>query len=330
MLRYERISLTVLSVLILASSVFFGSTLVAAESEPYLYVLGVAQDAGYPQAGCYEPHCMPGWEQAELKRTATALALVDPQLNRHYLFEATPNLPEQLYELQKEVPLSRGGLDGVFLTHAHIGHYAGLMYFGREAMNANAVSVYVMPRMADFLRTNGPWSQLVGIGNIELRQLTPDLPIDLSIALPSALASASESSLSVTPLLVPHRDEYSETVGFRIQGPSRTALFIPDINKWKDWNQDIVELVRGVDYALLDATFFADGELGNRDMSQIPHPFAAETMALFAGLPAAERAKIWFIHFNHTNPLLNLDSPESQSVLDAGYHIAHEGVKLPL
>jgi len=96
------------------------------------------------------------------------------------------------------------------------------MYLGREAMNTNAVAVYVLPRMADFLRTNGPWSQLVDIGNIELRQITADDP------------TALESSLLVTPLLVPHRDEYSETVGFRIKRPSRTVLFIPDINKLEE------------------------------------------------------------------------------------------------
>jgi pyrroloquinoline quinone biosynthesis protein B len=192
------------------------------------------------------------------------------------------------------------------------------MHFGREAMNAQGLPVYAMPLMSSYLRNNGPWSQLVALNNVALMPLGDNQPVALT------------TSLSVTPMLVPHRDEFSETVGYRIEGPNKSALFIPDINKWADWDKDIAALLETVDYALLDATFFADGELGNRDMSQIPHPFVAESMALFSDLPAKERGKVWFIHFNHTNPLLDLKSSESLRVIDAGYHIAAEGLRLPL
>lgn len=135
---------------------------------------------------------------------------------------------------------------------------------------------------------------------------------------------------TVTPMLVPHRDEYSETVGYRITGPNKTAIFIPDINKWDIWETDIAELVQEVDYALIDASFYADGELGNRDMSQIPHPFVSESMALFDHLEAEDKEKVWFIHFNHTNPLLDADSEQSRFVQEQGYNIAREGIRLPL
>ena len=137
-------------------------------------------------------------------------------------------------------------------------------------------------------------------------------------------------TLSITPFLVPHRDEYSETVGYRIEGPNRTALFIPDINKWEDWEVSIVEALEAVNYALIDASFFADGELGNRDMSQIPHPFVSETMALFEQSSAEVRDKIWFIHMNQSNPLLNPNSDATRLVQDRGFNVAREGVRLPL
>ncbi|NND44204.1 MAG: pyrroloquinoline quinone biosynthesis protein PqqB, partial [Xanthomonadales bacterium] len=129
---------------------------------------------------------------------------------------------------------------------------------------------------------------------------------------------------------VPHREEYSEAVGFRIDGPSKSALFIPDIDKWSKWERDLAEQVRDVDYALIDATFFSNGELPNRDMAQVPHPFVVESMAVLDELPAAERAKVWFIHFNHSNPLLDANSEASQAVREAGYNIAVEGVRLGL
>lgn len=296
---------------------------VAAEPEPispnppYLFVLGVAQDAGYPQAGCYQPHCMRGWENLELRRGATSIALVDPAAKAKYLFDATPNLPEQLYALEEEAPSAQYSLAGVFLTHAHIGHYAGLMFFGHEAMGGKQIPVYAMPRMQNYLTTNGPWSQLVSYNNIALQTLQHNKPVEFA-------------NISVTPILVPHRDEFSETVGYVISTRHKSALFIPDINKWSVWETDLAEIIQTVDYALLDATFFGDGELPGRDMSKVPHPLVTETMATLNHLSARQRNKVWFIHMNHTNPLLDPSSRESQLVRSAGYNIAEQGIRLPL
>ena len=293
------------------------SDLAVAQDEPFIYILGVTQDAGYPQAGCFLPHCLPGWKNPELRRSATSLALVDPITETKYLFEATPNLPEQLYKLETIASDTNYSLEGVFLTHAHMGHYTGLMYFGFESMSANNLSVYAMPRMRAYLRNNGPWSQLVTMNNISLKEIEDQRPVNFE-------------RFSVTPILVPHRDEFSETVGYRIQGPLKAALFIPDIDKWEIWNRSITEEIHLVDYALLDATFFDGNELPGRDIANIPHPFVLESMKLFSELTAADRAKIWFIHLNHTNPLLNSDSKAYQRVIEAGYNVAREGEKLGL
>ena len=292
-------------------------TSAAENNAPYLYIIGVAQDAGYPQAGCYSPHCLPGWQDDSFKRSATSIALIDPASSRKYLFEATPNLPDQLYELEVEAPDELFTLAGVFLTHAHIGHYTGLMFFGHEAMGTSAIPVFAMPRFKSFLETNGPWSQLVELNNIELMPLENQREQRLG-------------TITVIPFTVPHRDEYSETVGYRILGPNKSAIFIPDINKWSIWDTDITELIKEVDYALLDATFYKDGELGNRDMSQIPHPFVTESMALFGNFTPEQRNKVWFIHFNHTNPLLNEESEQAQFVRSEGFNVAREGIRLPL
>ncbi|WP_026375427.1 MBL fold metallo-hydrolase [Aestuariibacter salexigens] len=286
-------------------------------NQPFLLILGVAQDAGYPQAGCFKPHCMPGWHAPQKRQHATSLALVSPASNQTYLFEATPDLPEQLYTLHNRVSSTQYSLAGVFVTHAHIGHYAGLMYLGHEAMGASDVPVYAMPRMTTFLRDNGPWSQLVSFQNISLRKLQNNTPVGLQ-------------QISVIPFLVPHRDEFSETVGYSIRGPNASAVFIPDINKWHIWQQDLAEVVRQHDYALLDATFFSGDELPGRDMSKVPHPLVTETMQLLSNQPDDIRQRVWFIHMNHTNPLLDKASEEYQSVTNAGFNVAFAGLELIL
>ena len=289
----------------------------AEERAPYIYILGVAQDAGFPQAGCYKPHCMPGWNDPERKITATSLGLIDPSSKKKYIFEATPDFPEQLFLLEQEAPSDDFSLNGIFITHAHIGHYTGLMYLGREAMGAKGLPVYVMPKMEQYLRENGPWSQLIALNNISLMPLRND-------------RSEVFNNLKVTPFLVPHRDEFSETVGYSIQGPKKTALFIPDINKWSQWKENILERIQLVDYALIDATFYDNNELPGRDMSKIPHPFVVETMATLSLLPREQREKVWFIHMNHTNPLLDPQSKQSKQVRAAGFNIAEEGIRLAL
>ena len=289
----------------------------AEERAPYIYILGVAQDAGFPQAGCYKPHCMPGWNDPERKITATSLGLIDPSSKKKYIFEATPDLPEQLFLLEQEAPSDDFSLNGIFITHAHIGHYTGLMYLGREAMGAHGLPIYVMPKMEQYLRENGPWSQLIALNNISLMPLRND-------------RSEVLNNLKVTPFLVPHRDEFSETVGYSIQGPKKTALFIPDINKWSQWKENILERIQLVDYALIDATFYDNNELPGRDMSKIPHPFVIETMATLSLLPREQREKVWFIHMNHTNPLLNLNSDQAQGVRAQGFNIASTGLRLKL
>ncbi len=286
-------------------------------AETKLLVLGIAQDAGYPQLNCYKPHCMPAWENVQLKKMAVSLGIVDNQTKKKYLIEATPDIRQQMYNLHQFIN-NDYKFGGIFLTHAHIGHYTGLMHFGREAAGTKNINVYAMPKMTEFLINNGPWSQLVTLKNIILQPLQSQQAVKLS------------DNLSITPLIVPHRDEFSETVGFKIKGPNKTALFIPDINKWGKWDLSIVEEIKKVDYALLDATFYNNAEIPNRDMSEIPHPFVEESIKLFDKMPANDKKKIIFIHFNHSNPLLQKDSDAQKQVKDKGYNFAYEGMSLNL
>ena len=205
------------------------------------------------------------------------------------------------------------GLVGIFLTHAHIGHYTGLMYLGRESMNSKDVKVYAMPRMKQMLEQNAPWSQLVGLKNISLQPLVDKSEVRLN------------DRLTIEPFLVPHRDEFSETVGYRIRSRSKTLIFIPDIDKWHLWGKNIVEEIKKVDIAFLDATFYDNTEVNNRNIAEIPHPFVVESLELFKNLPEKEKSKIHFLHFNHTNPLLDPESTQTKDLLIKGFKIAKMG-----
>lgn len=277
-----------------------------------LIVLGTAQDAGYPQAGCNKKCC----HNNPKPESATCLAVV--QGSDYILFEATPDFKTQLKRLNETIGNKNQKLpNAIFLTHAHIGHYTGLMHLGREVIGAKKQPVYVMPRMKSFLETNGPWSQLVELENIVLKPLGNELTEKVL------------SGVEVTPILVPHRDEYSETVGFIVKGENKKLLFIPDIDKWEKFNLDIDSLIKSVDFAFLDGTFFSDHELPGRDMSEIPHPFIEESLVRFENLEPAEKNKIYFIHFNHTNPAM-WDGNVQNEILQAGFNVANSELVLDL
>ena len=272
-----------------------------------IIVLGTAQDAGYPQIGCQKECCTSIENNRSKGSWVSCLGLLDHDQNSFYIFDATPNFAEQYDYIKTTYPSYQ--LKAIFLTHAHIGHYTGLMMLGHEAMGAKDIPVYAMPKMRTFLSSNGPWSQLVDYNNITLKALENELEI-------------SFSNFKVVPFLVPHRDEFSETVGFKISGPSKKALFIPDINKWNIWDKNLTEEVRQVNYAFLDATFYEEEELPGRNMSEIPHPFVPETMALFSSSKEEERNKIHFIHLNHTNPLLRKTTKAYQETIEKGYFVS--------
>lgn len=287
------------------------------QSKQYITVLGIAQDAGYPHIGCQKQCCVDYYSGKRKRQKVTALGLIDLEQQQKWLFEASPDISTQLAVLEQEHLKTITIIDGVFLTHAHIGHYSGLMYFGREALGKKNTKVYAMPKMRKFLRENGPWSQLINLQNIVLQHLQHDSTITLN------------KNLQVTPFLVPHRDEFSETVGYKITGKSKSALFIPDIDKWQKWHRNIIEEVKKVDYAFLDATFFNQHEV-KRAMTEVPHPFIQETVELFKHTSLETKHKVIFIHFNHTNPVLQKGTKEKNALLKLGFRFAEEGTQFPL
>lgn len=276
-----------------------------------LKILGVVQDGGMPHLGNNETCC----ENIKQDKYVTSLMLMNNENNESFLFDASPDINKQLNFMGDRI---KKDLKGIFLTHAHIGHYTGLMYFGREALNSKLVNVYAMPRMKKFLEENGPWSQLVSLQNISIIELSNESKISI------------DSNVIVQPVEVPHRAEFSETVGYKIYGPNKTALFIPDIDKWYLWEKSIIDEIKLVDYAIIDATFYDSKEVNYRDISEIPHPFVTESMDLFDSIDIKEKNKIYFIHLNHTNPLINKDSDQYKLVRNKGYNVAEEGMKLNL
>lgn len=284
-----------------------------------LFVLGVAQDGGLPHLGC-ERSCCREARHSGRRALPACLGLHDRESGRLLLVEATPAIEAQvarLHELAGAHGRGRRVVDGVVVTHAHIGHYLGLAQLGREVAATRELPLWVTPRMAAFLRENGPWSQLVTLRQVVLREHAPGetfTPLE---------------GLRITPIAVPHRDEFSDTVALRIRGPRRTVLFAPDVDHWGTDGALLRRLLDGVDVAYLDGTFYDGRELPDRSLEEIPHPPMVVTMRLLAGRARERPGAIRFVHLNHTNPALH-DPALRARIERAGFRLARPGERVEL
>jgi pyrroloquinoline quinone biosynthesis protein B len=274
-------------------------------------LLGTAQDAGVPQAGCYCPNCQRAREDTAQRHFVACLGLVDHETRQSWLIDATPDFREQLHALHEIAPDCP--LAGIILTHAHIGHYAGLIHLGQEVMNTRDMPVYATLRLADFLRDNAPWSQLVRLDHIQFHLLTPGLETSLS------------AHLHLLPVLVPHRGRLSNTVAFVVRGSAKRLFYCPDIDSWDAWAQDLRAFVADMDVALLDGTFFSPDELPGRDLTRIPHPPVKDTVTRLTEVTAEVR----LIHLNHSNPLLAA-GPEREWLKESGLEVGAFGMRWTL
>lgn len=290
----------------------------AAACNANIVVLGTAQDAGKPQIG---NSADPAWRDASLIRTASSLALVNREAATYSLFDATPDVKYQMHMLETSSEVAGLKLGEIFLTHGHMGHYLGLAQFGREAMGAKNTPVYAMPKMQSFLENNGPWDLLVKLKNIEIKSLSDETTVKIN------------DTIAITPFIVPHRGEYTETVGYRIQGASKSAIYIPDIDSWEQWDAAGTKLdtvIADSDFLLLDGAFYSGDELPGRDMSKIPHPTITHTMEMLKHLSPEDRAKIRFTHLNHSNPAHDPNTNAFEDIEKSGYKLAKAGERICL
>lgn len=308
-----------LSILALAA-VHVATTATAATAQdpgPKVVVLGTVQDGGMPQIACTDARCTAARKNPALRRNVASLAIDFPKTDHTYLIDATPDFGEQMEKVHTfrhhpEGRVDRMPIDGVLLTHAHIGHYLGLAFLGFESLNTKDMPTWCSPRMAEFLRTNGPWSQLVKLKNIDIHEFEIGKPFPL------------EEGVTVTPIKVPHRDEYSDTMGFLIKGPHKSLFYVPDTDTWTTWQTPVTEILKDVDYALLDATFYSPDELPDRDVTKIKHPLVTVSMDLLEPLVKKGRLKVYFTHMNHSNPALDEGGPARKAIEARGFRVLAE------
>ena len=272
-----------------------------------------AQDGGYPHIGCFENCCLRAIKNPNHKRFIASLAIVDNENKRSWIIDITPDINSQLNILHEYIPeFNFPFLSGIFLTHAHIGHYTGLLNLGLEVLNLKKIPVYVLPKMKRFLIENSMFNQMIKNENIIIKDLDTNVYINLN------------KYISIKPFYVPHRNELSETVGYIIKSSNKSMIYIPDIDSWDDWNIDIIDIINKFDVIIIDGTFYSKDEIKHRNIDKIPHPTILETTSIINEQSKEIKNKIFFTHLNHTNKVLDNTSKEFKNIITCGYNILED------
>lgn len=289
------------------------------ETGVVVMVLGTAQDGGIPHIGCRCVNCARAEKDPRFVRRIASLAILDFEEEKVFLVDATPDIRSQTVAVMDRIRFAPFGKTfvphGVLLTHAHIGHYTGLMFYGYEGQAARNIPVYCSERMAAFLKENGPWSQLVRQENIRVHPIQPAQTISLT------------RQVVVQGFSVPHRDEFTDTLGFCIRGRKKALLYIPDIQSWESWGRSLQEELGKVQLALLDGTFYSPEDLPSRNLKAIGHPFIQDTMALLKSQPPQGRPLVYFTHLNHTHPALDPDGRARKAIEEMGFSLGEDGME---
>lgn len=274
-------------------------------------LLGVAQDGGRPQAGCQKNCC----KNVSASETSFPVSLGIVEDDTLHLIDVSRSLAQQLQYV------NTSSIGHVFLTHAHFGHVDGLGLFGKETMNVRDVPLHLSASMHDLLVATPHWKLLLDQGVFSPQVFSHDVPISIS------------STLSLTPLRVPHRAELSDTHAFLVKSVDSTLLYLPDHDSWQqtlgqhDIRSWLAELE--VDVALIDGTFWSLDELQHRKQTEVPHPPVSETIAML-GEKRKDDPDIVFIHLNHTNPIYDANTKEAMDVRRLGWEIGHQGQRFSL
>jgi len=271
-----------------------------------ILLLGAAQDAGRPQSGCSCDNCVTARKDPQKVEHPSSIAIIHHGEKSFWIVDATPAFPAQLEMIKERTEGYK--FRGLFITHAHIGHYTGLMFLGKEVMNTREMPVYVSASVGNFLTENAPWSQLVAQRNIVLHMIKEEQPVQIA------------PEISVTGYFVPHRDEFADTFSFVVQGANRSLFYCPDIDRWELWKHDLRTFLSDIDIALLDGTFYSSDELPQDRISKIPHPTVTSSYQRLEGISG----KVTFIHMNHTNPLYR-EGKEKADLLSSGFGVGRSG-----
>ncbi len=288
-------------------------------------VLGSAQDGGFPEWDCNCLNCRLSRQNALKFRFRSSLA-VESENGCIVVLDASPDLKSQISMLR---PYSRriseayagrvAPIDAILITHAHWGHIMGLLEL--SAGYPFKIPVYCSHYVASIIRSSRIFKSLVDGNFIDIIEFGDGDVLDV------VDWRGRRTGLKFEAFKVPHREDFTDTYGFKVFDKKSSIVYIPDI---KTLSNNILSRIEGSNALFFEGTFYWEDELWRisgirRTSTELGHIPMVESLSILKELQVNLK---YYIHLNHTNPTLRSNSDERRTIEKAGLKIAFDGLAI--
>jgi pyrroloquinoline quinone biosynthesis protein B len=302
----------------------------------YIRVLGAGAGGGFPQWNCNCDNCrrLRRGEIRAYPRTQSSIAVSTNEID-WVLFNASPDIR---FQLEANPPLhpKQGVRDtpirAIILIDAQIDHTAGLLFL-RES--TQPLAIYCTESVYRELTSGFPVFNLLKhyCGVVHHR-----LPLDSAFAIPEIkdLRFVAHPLKSKAPPYSPHRyaPHPGDNIGVVVEQLSsgKRLYYAPGLGEIEP---QVLQAMREADCVLVDGTFWSEDEMAKvqspkkaREIGHLPQSGAGGMLEVLSRLPAQTRKIL--IHINNTNPILDEDSPQRQTLREASIEVAYDGMEIVL
>tara|TARA_R110002050_G_scaffold9504_1_gene33144 strand:+ start:292799 stop:293713 length:915 start_codon:yes stop_codon:yes gene_type:complete len=302
-----------------------------------VHVLGSGAGGGFPQWNCNCVNCR-GIREGTIKaskRTQSSIAISANGID-WILFNASPDIKKQLDDfpaLQPGRAVRDTAISAIVITDAQIDHVTGLLTL-RE--HIAPWEVYTTEAVRQDLTTGFPVFNILGhFRGINHHEITTD---QTPFTIPSAegLEFTAVPLLSEAPPYSPHRGNTvpGDNIGMHIKDTrtGKSLFYAPGLGVAEP---HVLEYMRNSDCILVDGTVWTDDEMANEGISnkrasEMGHLDQSSDGGIMSILNAMEKPRKILIHINNTNPILNEDSPQRQTLNNSNIELAYDGMDIEL
>jgi pyrroloquinoline quinone biosynthesis protein B len=300
-------------------------------------VLGSGAGGGFPQWNCNCDNChrLRSGKLAGVARTQSSIA-VSAGGSEWVLLNASPDIRAQLESFPSLQPARKRrdtAICAVLLVDAQIDHSTGLMTL-REC--DHPIPIYTTADVHGDLTGGYPLlTVLEHYCGVDWHEILLDAS---AFEIPGAegLRFTAIPLVSEAPPYSPrrHAPGPGDNIGVRIEDvrSGGVLVYAPGLGTWDDALQAQMESASCV---LVDGTVWTDDELsragvGSKLASEMGHLQQSGEFGLMERLEALRKPRKILIHINNTNPLLDEDSVEHKTMLQAGIELAYDGMDIEL
>lgn len=303
----------------------------------HIHLLGTGAGGGFPQWNCNCHNCKRLRDGTIKSRARTQSSITISSDGVHWvLFNASPDIRAQV-EAFKPLQPSRAirdtGISAIVLCDAQIDHTTGLIIL-RE--HDKAWDVYCTAAVHEDLTTGYPLFNILShFRGVNWHEITTD-QATFTIPKIDHLKFTAVPLKSEAPPFSPrrHNTVLGDNIGFKIadEQTGKTLFYAPGLGEVEE---HVLKYMADADCVLIDGTMWTNDEMSKAGIndklaSEMGHLDQSSEHGIMNLIKPLTKPRKILIHINNTNPILDEQSKEYQTLTDAGIEVSYDGMDIHL